>query len=90
MKEESFDDVSGKLQQLLFKSGQSKIIKALKGLNFKGRLQTNPILRVQQILQNFNTIKKMKSVISELEEPEKEGGSMMTGGGLYHDFVKKQ
>ena len=39
VKEESFDDVSGKLQQLLFKSGQSKIIKALKGLNFKGRLQ---------------------------------------------------
>jgi len=88
-KEESFDTVSGKLQQLLYKTNQTKIIKVLNDMNFKGKIQTNPMLRTMQILQNFNTIEKMKKLINELEEPEKKGGLIMTGGGLYHDFVKK-
>ena len=48
-------------------SGQENIIKALLNLNFKGRLQTNPMLRNLQLLQNFNTIEKMKTLIKELK-----------------------
>jgi hypothetical protein len=65
--EEDYDVLSNELQQLLFSSGQQKIIKALLNLNFKGRLQTNPILRNMQILQNFNTIEKMKTLIKQLK-----------------------
>ena len=65
--EENPDIISNELQQLLFSSGNQNIIKALVKLNFKGRLQTNPILRNMQILQNFNTLEKMKSLIKELK-----------------------
>ena len=65
--EENPDIISNELQQLLFMSGQENIIKALLNLNFKGRLQTNPILRTYQILQNFNTVEKMKKLIKELK-----------------------
>ena len=54
--EENPDIISNELQQLLFMSGQENIIKALLNLNFKGRLQTNPMLRNMQLLQNFNTV----------------------------------
>jgi hypothetical protein len=64
---ESFDTISGELQKLLYSSGQQKIIKALTNLKFKGKLQASPILRTMQILQNFNTIPKMKSLINELK-----------------------
>ena len=64
--EENHETVSNELQKLLYSSGQQKIIKALSNLKFKGRLQTSPILRTLQILQNFNTIPKMKSLINEL------------------------
>ena len=65
--EENPDIISNELQQLLFSSGQKNIIKALLNLNFKGRLQTNPMLRNLQLLQNFNTIEKMKTLIKELK-----------------------
>jgi hypothetical protein len=65
--EENPDIISNELQQLLLSSGQQKIVKALLNLNFKGRLQTNPILRTYQILQNFNTVEKMKKLIKELK-----------------------
>ena len=65
--EENPDIISNELQQLLFMSGQENIIKALLNLNFKGRLQTNPMLRNLQLLQNFNTIEKMKTLIKELK-----------------------
>jgi len=65
--EENPDIISNELQQLLFMSGQENIIKALSNLNFKGRLQTNPMLRNLQLLQNFNTIEKMKTLIKELK-----------------------
>jgi 16S rRNA G966 N2-methylase RsmD len=64
--EENLDTVSNELQKLLYSSGQQKITKSLLNLNFKGKLQSNPILRTMQILQNFNTITKMKSLINEL------------------------
>ena len=51
----------------MFKSGNEKIKKALVKLNYKGRLQTNPILRNIQIIQNFNSTKKMKELIKELK-----------------------
>ena len=64
--EENLDTVSNELQKLLYSSGQQKITKSLLNLNFKGKLQSNPILRTMQVLQNFNTITKMKSLINEL------------------------
>lgn len=65
---ESIEKVSSTLQQLLFKSKLDDIRKALVNLKFKGKIQTNPMLRNLQILQNFNTIDKMKSLIKELSK----------------------
>lgn len=65
-KPESIEKLSSTLQQLLFKSKLDDIRKALVNLKFKGKIQTNPILRNLQILQSFNTIDKMKSLIKEL------------------------
>ena len=65
--EEDVDKISNDLQQLMFKSGNEKIKKALVKLNYKGRLQTNPMLRNMQIIQNFNSTKKMKELIKELK-----------------------
>ena len=65
--EENPDIISNDLQQLLFISGNEKIKKALMKMNYKGRLQTNPVLRNLQIIQNFNTPDKMKELIQELK-----------------------
>ena len=65
--EENYDSISGKLQHLLFIKGIDKTKKALTKLNYNGRLHTNPMLRTAQIVQNFNTIPKMKQLIKELE-----------------------
>ena len=65
--EKNPDIISNELQQLLFISGTEKIKNALNKLKFKGRLQTNPIMRNMQILQNFNSVKKMKELIKELK-----------------------
>ena len=65
--EENPDMISNELQRLLFVSGNEKIKNALIKLNFKGRLQTNPIMRNMQVLQNFNSVKKMKELIKELK-----------------------
>ena len=54
--EENPDIISNELQQLLFVSGTEKIKNALNKLKLKGRLQTNPIMRNMQVLQNFNTV----------------------------------
>jgi len=64
---ENPDIISNELQRLLFVSGTEKIKNALIKLKFKGRLQTNPIMRNMQILQNFNTIEKMIELIKELK-----------------------
>jgi len=64
---ENFDIVSGKFQQLLFKTPIADIKKALIKLNFKGKLQTQKILLVQQLLQNFDTVKKMKQLIEAID-----------------------
>jgi len=65
--EENPDIISNELQRLLFVSGTEKIKNALIKLKFKGRLQSNPIMRNMQVLQNFNTIEKMKELIKELK-----------------------
>ena len=65
--EENYDSISGKLQHLLFIKGIDKTKKALIKLKYNGRLHTNPMLRTAQIVQNFNTIPKMKQLIKELE-----------------------
>ena len=66
--EENPDIISNELQRLLFVSGTEKIKNSLIKLKFKGRLQTNPIMRNMQVLQHFNTVKKMKELIKELKE----------------------
>jgi len=65
--EETLHIISSKLQHLLFIKGIDKTKKALTKLNYNGRLHTNPMLRTAQIVQNFNTIPKMKQLIKELE-----------------------
>ena len=65
--EENPDIISNELQRLLFVSGTEIIKNSLIKLKFKGRLQTNPIMRNMQVLQNFNTIEKMKELIKELK-----------------------
>ncbi len=62
--EDDFDTISKKLQQLIFVTPIKDIQKALLKLNFKGRMQTNKILLNIQLLQNFNTIEKMKDLIN--------------------------
>ena len=64
--EDDFDAISQKLQQLIVVTPIKDIQKALLKLNFKGRMQTNKILLSMQLLQNFNTIEKMKNLISSL------------------------
>ncbi len=66
LEEEDVDIISNELQKLLFASGNEKIKNALIKLNYKGRLHTNPILRNMQLLQNFNSVKKMKELMKEL------------------------
>jgi hypothetical protein len=63
--EKNPDIISNELQQLLFVSGTEKNKNELNKLKFKGRLQTNPIMRNMQVLQIFNTVKKMKELIKE-------------------------
>ena len=66
--EEDVDKISNDLQQLMYASGNEKIIKALAKLNYKGRFHPNPILRNMQIMQNLNSTKQMKDLIKELKK----------------------
>ena len=67
-KEESFDDVSSKLQQLIYVTPIDTIKKALLKLKFKGRMQTNRVMLNMQLLQNFNNIDSIKELIKALKE----------------------
>ena len=67
-KEESFDDISSKLQQLIYITPIDKVKKALVKLKFKGRIQTNPIMLNMQLLQNFKNIDSIKELIKALKE----------------------
>jgi hypothetical protein len=60
------DKTSMELTKLLMLTPMKDIIKVLVKLNFKGRLQSNKILAITQILQNFNTIQKMETLIKTL------------------------
>jgi len=64
---ENFDILSGKLQQLIYSTNINDIVKALSKLKYKGKILTNKIMLNMQLLQNFNTIDKIKSLINELE-----------------------
>ena len=66
--EEDVDKISNDLQQLMYASGNEKIIKALAKLNYKGRIHANPVLRNMQIIQNLNSTKQMKDLIKELKK----------------------
>ena len=66
--EKSYDQVSLDLQQNLLMAGTEKIKNALIKLNFRGKIQANPFLRNMQILQNFNSIEKMNSLLNELSK----------------------
>ena len=62
------DIISMKLQHLIYITPTNKISNILSKMNFKGKLKSNKILLSQQILQNFNTIEKMKELILKLED----------------------
>jgi len=65
---EDYDTLSGELQKLILLTNIKDIIKVLVNLNYKGRIQNNKILMSQQLLQNFNTIDKIKKLINELKK----------------------
>ena len=65
--EDSFDTLSGKLQQLIYITPIDKIKSALIKLKYKGRLQTNKVMLNMQLLQSFNTSEKIKELINELK-----------------------
>ena len=67
-KDDDFDIVSQKLQQLIYITPIYKIKKSLIKMNFKGRLQTNKLLLNIQLGQQFNTIDQMKQLIKLLQE----------------------
>ena len=47
-----------------------KMKNALNKLKFKGRLQTNPIMRNMQVLQNFNSVKKNERINKRIKGNE--------------------
>jgi len=66
--EDELDEISHKLQQLIMLTPTNDILKALEKLNFKGKVQShNKMILSLQLVQNFNTIEKMKSLINVLE-----------------------
>ena len=67
-KDDDFDIVSQKLQQLIYITPIDKIKKSLIKMNFKGHLQTNKMLLNIQLGQQFNTIDQMKQLIKLLQE----------------------
>ena len=67
-KDDDFDLVSQKLQQLIYITPIDKIKKSLIKMNFKGRIQTNKMLLNIQLGQQFNTIDQMKQLIKLLQE----------------------
>jgi hypothetical protein len=69
--EEDFDQISGSLQQLVFVTPTPKLVKALVSLGFKGKIPAQKMVQVMTILQNFNTIPKMKSLISAIQSASK-------------------
>ncbi len=66
--EDDYDVVSQKLQQLIFITPTDKIVKALAKCGYKGRINPNKMLMVMQIMQNMNTISKLKELIHELQK----------------------
>ena len=65
--EEDYDEISGKLQQMIYQTSNDKMVRALSKLNYKGKLETNPIQKVMRLLQNFKTIAQMKGLITAIE-----------------------
>ena len=63
---DDYDDISNKLQQVIFITPLDKIRSALLKLNYKGKIQTNKVLMNMQILQNFKSIEKMKELLKQL------------------------
>jgi hypothetical protein len=71
--EEDYDNLSSKLQQLIYVTPIKKISDSLAKLNYRGKISTNKILLNLNVLQNFDTIPKLKKLIDLLSpEPIKE------------------
>jgi len=64
--QDDYDNISQELQNKIFLTSTSNLVKVLANLGYKGRLHTNPILKVQQILVNFKTVDKMKELLKAL------------------------
>lgn len=90
---ENPDLISDKLLELIFQTPITDIKKALVNLNYKGKIQTNKILLVQQLLQDFNTVEMMKKLIGAIDPT-------LTGAGFFdwvtekasnaYDYVKQK
>lgn len=61
------EDIKQKLMMLVINTPTNILVKSLIKLGFKGKLETNPMKKVLQILQNFKTMQKL---IDELESPQ--------------------
>jgi len=70
-KEINPDIISMELQRLILLVPFRKIKTALVELNFKGTIQTNKLFLTKQLLQNFNTVSKMETLINKLKEVDK-------------------
>jgi len=70
-KEINPDTISMELQRLILLVPFRKIKTALVELKFKGTIQTNKLFLTKQLLQNFNTVSKMETLINKLKEVDK-------------------
>jgi len=87
-KEELKTDLINKMTQLIIKTSNDKIKKALVSLGFGGKMQANKILLSQQLQQNFNTIDKMKKLIKALESSVGSGRKRKGGNIDNHELAK--
>ena len=70
-KQDNPDILTHMLQQAVLSTRDEVIIQALSNLNYRGRLQSNKFLMVRQIIQNFNTMEKLRMIIKEKKSREK-------------------
>lgn len=71
-KQDNPDILTHMLQQAVLSTRDEVIVKALVNLNYRGRLQSNKFLMVRQIIQNFNTMEKLRMIIKEILKVERD------------------
>jgi len=66
--EDEEEKLKKQVSRIAMVGGMGELVKTLTKIGIRGKLQSNPILRAQQILQNFDTIPLMKKFIKAYEE----------------------